>query len=149
MMTRINNGISIQQANWVTDQHQLTAVRTVVFIQEQKVAAELEMDGNDLHCQHVKAVNEKGEIIGTARLLPNHYIGRMCVLKSHRNMGIGGKMLCYFIDYARTNNFQSLMLNSQLTARSFYQKYGFVADSDVFIEADIEHIHMTLSIANC
>lgn len=139
--------ITILHADWKTDQQQLSKVRTIVFIQEQQVPAELEMDGLDTDCRHVKAINSTGEIIGTARLLPNNYIGRMCVLKDYRNLGVGGRMLNYFIDYARHNEFHSLMLNAQITALTFYQGFGFIADSDIFIEADIEHIHMTLSLA--
>ena len=140
--------ITISPATWETDHQLLTWVRTLVFIQEQQVPAELEMDGKDANCHHVKAVNSKGKVIGTARLLPNHYIGRMCVLKQYRNKGIGGKMLDYFIKLAHKENIDCLMLNAQITALPFYQQYGFVADSKVFIEADIEHVHMTLSIAN-
>ena len=140
--------ISIQQADWETDQQQLTHVRTVVFIQEQQVPAELEMDGMDAKCQHVKAINCSGEVVGTARLLPNYYIGRMCVLKDYRNMGIGGLMLNHFIDYARHNKIDVLMLNAQISAQSFYQNFGFIADSDIFMEADIEHVHMTLTLAD-
>lgn len=139
---------TIQQAHWNTDQEQLINVRTRVFIEEQQVPVELEMDGMDTDCIHVKAVNSEGVVIGTARLLPSNYIGRMCVLKACRNQGVGGKMLSYFINYARRNNFESLMLNAQISALSFYQHFGFIADSDVFIEADIEHRHMTLSLAD-
>lgn len=139
---------TIQQAYWETDQEQLTEIRNTVFIQEQRVPADLEMDGHDNECLHVKAINSDGDVVGTGRLLPNNYIGRMCVLQKYRNMGIGGSMLNYFIDYARDNNIRKLMLNAQLSALSFYQNFGFIIDSDVFLEADIEHVHMTLSIAD-
>jgi len=94
-------------------------------------------------------MNSKGEIIGTCRLLLSRYIGRMCVLKPYRNLGVGSSMLQYFIDYARQHDYPSLMLNAQLSALSFYTKYGFKADSDIFMEADIEHRHMTLSLTEC
>ncbi len=140
--------LTIMPACWDTDQQQLIAVRTAVFIQEQQVPAELEMDGQDVNCLHVKAVNSSGLVVGTARLLPTNYIGRMCVLKDFRKLGAGGQMLSYFIDFACQHNFKSLMLNAQISALSFYQHYGFKVDSDVFIEADIEHVHMTLTLAN-
>ena len=140
--------IIIEQANWHNDQTKLITVRTRVFVQEQRVPADLEIDGMDAISLHVKAITPNGNVVGTARLLPSHYIGRMCVLNDYRKAGIGTRMLSFFIDYARQNKFDSLMLNAQITALHFYQQLGFIADSDVFIEADIEHVHMTLSLAN-
>ncbi len=140
--------IIIQQAQWENDSAQLIAVRTRVFVEEQQVPATLEIDGKDPQCHHVKALNSQREVIGTGRLLPNSYIGRMCVLPAYRNLGIGGRMLSYFIDYAGQNNLKWLKLNAQISALSFYQRFGFVAESNVFIEADIEHVQMTLSLAN-
>jgi len=140
--------ITVRQAHWGTDQKQLINVRTRVFVEEQQVPSEIEIDGKDVDCFHIKALNAENEVIGTARMLPTHYIGRMCVLKEYRQMGIGGNMLLYFINYARQQQTKSLMLNAQITALPFYQKFGFIPDSEVFIEADIEHIHMTLSLAD-
>jgi len=144
----MTNKITVKQAHWDTEQEQLLKVRTRVFVEEQQVPSEIEIDGKDTDCFHVKALNSENEVIGTARMLPTNYIGRMCVLKEYRQLGIGGQMLSYFINYARQQQIKSLMLNAQITALPFYQKFGFVPDSEVFIEADIEHIHMTLSLAD-
>jgi predicted GNAT family N-acyltransferase len=139
--------IRIESADWQQDQQQLIALRTEVFVDEQKVPVDMEIDGMDPQCLHVKAVDAGGNIIGTARLLPNRYVGRMCVKNSHRKQGVGGNMLQFFIDYARQNQLPALMLNAQISAQSFYQAYGFEADSKIFMEADIEHIHMTLLLS--
>ncbi len=139
--------IRIEKARWDVDQQALIAIRTEVFVEEQKVPAELEIDGLDAECQHVKALSPDNRIIGTARLLPSHYVGRMCVHRDWRKQGVGGRMLQYFIDHARAQHYPALMLNAQVSALPFYQRYGFVADSDIFLEADIEHRHMTLQLA--
>lgn len=139
--------ISIEKADWQTDQHVLIGIRTRVFIDEQKVPVDMEIDGLDPECLHVKAISSSGNIIGTARLLPNHYIGRMCVLKEYRHKGAGAAMLVYLIDFARQNGFRSLSLNAQISALPFYQRYGFKPDSEIFVEAGIKHKHMTLSLA--
>ena len=139
--------VKVQLAHWEQDQQQLIMLRTRVFIDEQKVPAELEIDGLDDVCIHLKALNPAGQFIGTSRLLPSHYIGRMCVLKEYRNQGAGSQMLKYFIRHALVRGIPHLMLNAQLTALPFYQAFGFVQDSEVFIEADIAHVHMTLTLA--
>ena len=148
----MNSGLSsrstvIKVANWQQDQKELIELRTRVFIEEQKVPPELEIDGLDDICIHLKALTDSGQFIGTSRLLPSHYIGRMCVLKEYRHQGAGSQMLNYFIHHALVRGIPHLMLNAQLTALPFYQQFGFLQDSDVFIEADIEHVHMTLTLA--
>lgn len=134
----------VEIADWATDQDGLIAVRTEVFVNEQKVPADLELDDHDLEAIHLKALDAQGTIIATARLLPNQYIGRMCVLESWRNRGVGLAMMRFYIDLARDNGISSLYLNAQVSAIPFYQRLGFEVDSDVFMEADIQHRHMTL-----
>ncbi len=103
------NKFIIQKAHWNSDQVHLINVRTQVFVEEQQVPHDIEIDGKDAECSHVKALNSGGEVIGTARLLPTNYIGRMCVLKAYRHLGIGAEMLSYFINYARQNQIPSLI----------------------------------------
>lgn len=137
---------SIGFADWDRDGKELIALRTSVFVDEQKVPASLEVDAEDPRCLHIKALNPAGQFIGTARLLPSHYIGRMCVLKAYRNRGVGGAMLTYMLDYARQHSIAKLMLNAQVSALSFYQRYGFKAQNDIFLEAGIEHQQMAVTL---
>jgi len=147
MISDLSSAIVVKVANWLQDQKELIRLRNLVFIQEQKVSPELEFDGLDDVCIHLKALTHSGQFIGTSRLLPSHYIGRMCVLKEYRQQGAGSQMLNYYIHHALVRGLPHLKLNAQLTALQFYQQFGFIQDSDVFIEADIEHVHMTLSLA--
>jgi predicted GNAT family N-acyltransferase len=134
---------SIRIADWKTDIEQLIGLRTQVFVEEQKVPADLELDEMDVQSLHIKACLDDATVVGTARLLPSHYIGRMCVSRDHRKMGIGGAMLEFFIRYAQQRGIAELHLNAQLSALKFYQRYGFVENSDIFMEAGIPHIHMS------
>ena len=137
--------IELRLADWEQDHDQLIGIRSQVFVAEQQVPIEEEIDGLDADCIHVAAILDN-QWVGTARMLPTYYIGRMCVLKAYRKQGIGGRMLNYLIDHARQHRVTRLQLNAQVTALSFYQKYGFVADSDIFLDAGIEHKHMTLNL---
>ena len=137
---------SIQLADWNEDAESLTALRREVFVGEQKVPIEIEIDDMDDQCQHIKASLDDGRIIATARILPNHYVGRMCVTKEYRQRGIAGAMLEFIIQYARHQNIKSLQLNAQISAQPLYERYGFVADSDIFMEAGIQHRHMSLPL---
>ncbi|MCZ6722373.1 MAG: GNAT family N-acetyltransferase, partial [Gammaproteobacteria bacterium] len=84
--------ITVTAAIWSEDKKQLVELRTRVFVGEQKVLASLEVDGLDTDCLHVKAL-DGSTCIGTGRLLPDGYIGRMCVASEFRNRGIGTLML--------------------------------------------------------
>ena len=133
--------ILVMAAIWSVDKEQLIELRTSVFVDEQKVPASLEEDGLDVDCLHVKALKGR-TCIGTGRLLPNGYIGRMCVANEFRNQGIGTHMLENLIQQAQTAGYTQVMLHSQSYAIPFYQKNGFTIDSDEFIEAGIPHHHM-------
>ncbi|MCZ6579335.1 MAG: GNAT family N-acetyltransferase [Gammaproteobacteria bacterium] len=139
--------ILVTAAIWSEDKEQLVELRTRVFVGEQKVLASLELDGLDADCLHVKALNGSA-CIGTGRLLPDGYIGRMCVASEFRNQGIGTLMLENLIQQAETAGHAQVMLNSQSYAIPFYQKNGFVIDSDEFIEAGIPHRHMVRYLAD-
>ena len=135
----------VLKALWADDGDTLMQLRNRVFVEEQKVSAALEVDGKDSECQHVKAIVD-GLIIGTGRLLPNGFIGRMCVLAEYRNRNIGTMMLENLVQQALDRGHQKVLLNAQSYIIPFYQKYGFRIDSDEFIEADIPHRRMILNL---
>ncbi len=135
----------VLRALWADDGDTLMQLRNRVFVEEQKVSAALEIDGKDSECQHVKAIVD-GLVIGTGRLLPNGFIGRMCVLAEYRNRNIGTMMLENLVQQALDRGHQKVLLNAQSYIIPFYQKYGFRIDSDEFIEADIPHRRMILNL---
>ena len=135
----------VLKALWADDGDTLMQLRTRVFVEEQKVSAALEIDGKDIECQHVKAIVD-GLVIGTGRLLPNGFIGRMCVLAEYRNRNIGTMMLENLVQQALDRGHQKVLLNAQSYIIPFYQKFGFRIDSDEFIEAGIPHRRMILNL---
>ncbi len=117
------------------------SIRFKVFVEEQNVNPELEVDGLDPLCLHALAYD--GETpVGTGRLQNDGHIGRMAVLKSHRGHGIGSEILKSLIDAARSRNCKSVWLASQTQATAFYERFGFQATGDIFQDAGIDHIEM-------
>jgi predicted GNAT family N-acyltransferase len=137
--------IRVETARWPEDSDELVKLRKQVFVVEQKVPASLEIDGMDADCMHVKAMKDNS-CIGTGRLLPNGYIGRMCVLEEYRGQGIGTMMLKNLIDQAVNAGQPQVILNSQSYAIPFYQKNRFTIDSEEFIEAGIPHRRMVRNL---
>ena len=135
--------------SWLDAEQEAYSIRKRVFIEEQGVPEEMELDEYDPLAQHALAyVNS--ECIGTARLvtLPGNLgrIGRMAVLPMHRRQGIGGRLFCALLELSKAQGIVQLELHAQLSAIPFYEKYGFIAQGDIYDEAGIAHRDMILYI---
>ncbi len=133
-------------ADWQEDATRIRAIRTCVFIHEQKVPEQLEWDEHDAVCLHLLAITDSGKAIGTARLLDSGQIGRMAVLQPFRRAGVGKAMLRMLLDVAGRKQMKSVFLNSQSHATKFYQSFGFTETGEQFDEADIPHCRMIKSL---
>ncbi len=125
------------------------AIRHQVFIKEQGVPAELELDEFDPVATHALAYHA-GECIGTARLIDlgdgQFQIGRMAVLAPFRGLGIGKQILENLVGLAQCLGSKSIVLHSQVAALPFYEKLGFLAQGPVYEEAGIPHRNMMLEL---
>jgi predicted GNAT family N-acyltransferase len=133
--------VSVRAADWNVDRGALRAVREQVFVREQAVPIGLERDEFDSLCQHVVA-EAAGQAIGTGRLLPDGRIGRMAVLESWRGRGVGSALLEALLRLARDRGIRRVRLNAQSRSVAFYQRHGFIAEGEEFIEAGIPHRSM-------
>lgn len=122
----------------------LRAVREAVFVHEQQVPAEIELDPHDPLCQHVLALDAEERPIGTGRLTPDRRIGRMAVLAGWRGRGVGEALLDALIERARQLGWRELSLHAQSSAIGFYARRGFLPFGDRFVEAGIDHQSMRL-----
>lgn len=125
---------------------ELRAVRDEVFVGEQGVPVELEHDALDPLCAHVIARLLDGTPIGTARLTPEHHIGRMAVRAPWRGRGVGDALLLALVDQARRQGWPDVRLNAQVSAIGFYQRHGFLPEGPRFFEAGIEHQAMARTL---
>ncbi len=134
----------IDNANWPEQSELLRSIRETVFVIEQGVAATIEWDGKDHLCQHVIAFSADDKAIGTGRLLPDGHIGRIAVIAAWRGKGVGAAMLEKLITLVKDAGAKRVYLNSQTHALEFYQRFAFVAEGDVYMEAGIPHQRMIL-----
>ncbi|MFS0753939.1 GNAT family N-acetyltransferase [Noviherbaspirillum sp. 1P10PC] len=135
MSTRIVIG------SWEQQRQAAAALRQQVFVVEQGVPAELELDEMDAQSLHAVAYQD-GVPVATGRLLPDGHIGRMAVRQDARGAGTGSLVLCALMDEARRRGDRDVVLHAQLTARDFYARHGFEPEGDMFMDAGIEHIAM-------
>jgi len=129
----------VRRAHWPRDEAALARVRRRVFIEEQQVPEDLEWDGLDGDATHLLAEDANGSPIGTARLLPDGHIGRMAVMRPWRGRGVGRSLLETLMDTARERGLEAVFLHAQFEAIPFYERSGFVAEGDVFMDAGIPH----------
>jgi len=126
-------------ADWQALRRSARAIRWEVFILEQNVPVELEWDEHDAASLHAVVFAADGTPLATGRLLPDGHIGRMAVLKVARGTGIGGALLKALLERAVALGYPEAMLNAQTAAETFYARYGFAAEGEVFMEAGIPH----------
>ncbi len=144
MAMNCSSQFTVKRVSWLEAGDVLRAIRTTVFVDEQRVPEDLEWDGLDEQCTHALAQTAAGEVIGTGRLLPDGHIGRMAVVKHWRRKGVGGAILKELIAAAVDAGHASVVLNAQTRALEFYARFGFEVKSDVFMEAGIPHRSMRL-----
>ena len=132
----------VELTDWATTGSAIRAIRETVFIHEQGVPVELEWDGLDSSCAQVLAWNDRGEAIGTARMQQNGTIGRMAVLKDWRSRGVGRALLQTLLDLAVRQGLPRVSLSAQIHALGFYERAGFHAVGELFIDAGIPHRKM-------
>ncbi len=137
---------SIKMASWDEIGRQASAIRFEVFVSEQNVPLEEELDAEDAWAIHVLACDGRGSAVGTGRLLGDGHIGRMAVLRPWRGRGVGSAMLLALVDEARRRGNPQAVLSAQCHARAFYAAHGFVAEGDTYMDAGIEHITMRCAL---
>ncbi|MBD3665484.1 GNAT family N-acetyltransferase [Sulfitobacter aestuariivivens] len=118
-------------------------LRRVVFIEEQGVPVEEEIDALDVESLHLLA-RDGDTPVGTARVYIADdiaKIGRVCVLKSHRGAGLGAALIMAALEVS-AGKARTAKLGAQLHALGFYETLGFAATGPVYDDAGIDHRDM-------
>ena len=146
--------MSDAEIHWARDAEDIKdaiAVRERVFIEEQGVPAEEELDGRDEEALYLLARDPgTGAAIGTLRLLLDGEVakvGRVAVDRDRRRRGIAARMLDLALAEARTRGATRARLASQLDAVALYERAGFAVQSGVFEDAGIPHVWMCMRLA--
>jgi len=137
---------SVRILAWPEARVAAMSVREAVFVVEQGVPPEIELDAWDPRCDHALASVSAGQTVGTGRLLPDGHIGRMAVLRAWRGQGVGGALLAALMERAAARGMRRAVLNAQTHATRFYARFGFVAFGDEFMEAGIPHVAMARTL---
>jgi predicted GNAT family N-acyltransferase len=127
------------------------ALRRQVFVVEQGVPEELEVDEDDKVAAHFAALSD-GLVIGTLRIVLQECtakIGRVAVSASSRKKGFGRGLMEFAAATVARGGAKEVILSAQLTARGFYKRLGYVEEGAVFDDAGIPHVMMRKRLRPC
>ena len=125
------------------------ALRRAVFVEEQGVPLDEELDDRDAEAVHLVAL-DGGAVVGTCRLLEAGdalKLGRMAVAPTARRRGIAARLLEEAEVQALARDVRVIRLSSQVGARAVYERAGYTAYGERFVEAGIDHVMMEKTLA--
>ncbi len=147
--------VTIKLAQTEAERLQAYAIRTQVFVLEQRVPLTEEIDSEDSTATHAIAYLG-GIAVGTGRLVYSEErsgvarearIGRMAVLRAWRRKGLGARILQALEASAREKGATHIALHAQTYVKDFYASHGYVAEGAPFLEVGIEHVLMRKPLA--
>ena len=142
--------VQVRTGTWAELGQDASAIRTRVFVEEQRIPADMEWDEADAGAVHAVAYNRLGQPVATGRLLQAEpgvaKIGRMAVHQVLRGSGLGQQVLHALLQVAAARGDRRAVLHAQRTAQSFYQRLGFQPEGAPFEEAGIPHIEMAVPL---
>lgn len=131
------------------DLKQCLEIRNAVFTMEKGVPKEIEVDEYDCLnelCDHF-LIKHQGNSAGTLRCFylseSTIKIQRFCFRKGYRKLGLGKAALEYIENYYGNQGITKIVIDAKYEVCGFYEKCGYKRVSDIFMEADIEHVKMT------
>ncbi|AFJ61261.1 MULTISPECIES: GNAT family N-acetyltransferase [Bacillus] len=120
-------------------------VRKEVFVKEQHVPEEEEIDQFEDTSEHI-VIYDGGQPVGAGRwrMKDGHgKLERICVMKSHRSLGVGAIIMQALEKAAAAKGADSFLLHAQTQAVPFYEKQGYrVTSGEEFLDAGIPHLEM-------
>lgn len=137
------------QGKWLKgrdDLEQAFKIRLKVFVEEQNVPEEIEIDEIDPIADHA-LVYDGDKPAATGRVYQEqgiYMVGRIAVLKEYRGKGLGDLVTRMLLCRAFDMGAQEVHIHAQLQALKFYEKLNFKAYGEIYDEAGIEHTSMVI-----
>ena len=130
---------------------QAQGIRYQVFTREQKIPAELELDGLDEESFHA-LVTDNGEPIATARLTVKEdgssTMARIAVSEVFRGMGVASKVVQAMMQYVQELGVNSIEIHAHTYLRDYYERFGFEFIKEVEVVGEHQLIEMRYQTAH-
>lgn len=132
---------------WSDNKSVLSQLRHKVNVLELRTPESIEFDEKDNSAFHV-IIKDNDIAVACGRLTRTGVISRICVLPSHRGLGIGAEILKGLVELARANAMEEVNISSKLDTVDFYTQYGFKPHGNVFMHAGLPRQHVISAIGN-
>ena len=126
----------------------LLQLRSEVFVVEQTCPFQ-DIDGQDQVAFHLLGYTATGELAAYARLFDAGHsyaqasIGRVVTSPRYRRCGLGRQLLAQALGQcAALFGPQPIKIGAQRYLKAFYESFGFVQQSEGYLEDGIPHIYM-------
>jgi len=150
------NFLTFSYADLNKDQlYKIFELRQAVFVVEQDCVYQ-DIDGKDSDCLHVVGTSESNEVLAYARLVPNDLsfpkhvsVGRVATAKRVRGTGAGKALMQFCMqELKRLWPNDKVKIQAQTYLLDFYREFGFEVIGEEYLEDDIPHTDMVLSVEN-
>lgn len=127
------------------EKQQAFDVRTTVFVDEQNVPPEVEIDTYDEQAVHLIGFEDDLPMAASRVRFVDDFgkLERICVLKHQRGKSYGTSIIESMEDIIKNNGYKKAKLNAQTQTIHFYQRLGYSVVSEEFMDAGIPHVTMT------
>ncbi|MTW87224.1 GNAT family N-acetyltransferase [Virgibacillus dakarensis] len=134
----------IKKANSDQEIKQAFQVRTTVFVDEQHVPPEEELDHFDKEAVHFIVIQNDSPIAASRLRFAGDYgkLERICVLKEQRGKSYGAQLIQAMETETAKKGYRKAKLNAQTHAENFYKRLGYETVSGEFLDAGIPHVTM-------
>ena len=136
----MSSDLTAMSATWHQHRDSLKSLRTLINVTELRVPHDVEFDSKDPHAKHV-LIQHQQQPIACGRITTTGIISRICVLKSHRQLGLGALVLKKLVEFAADDQVERVSLSAKLDTIDFYAQYGFTPHGQVFMSAGVPRRH--------
>lgn len=124
------------------DLHAILRLRGDVFVVEQRIWQENDVDGRDVDALHILGRDESGDLVATARVLQLNSpieVGRIVVREDYRERGVGSALMDYIEQLLGPC---TAVMSAQAHLESWYAKRGWLREGEVYDEVGIPHVRL-------
>jgi predicted GNAT family N-acyltransferase len=136
---------NLRLATSAEDVLKVMVVRGIVFIEEQQVDWEGEIDNYEDDSTHfLGEVDGQPVAAGRLRFINEDQakIERIAVRPAWRGQGYARAVVQFILDHAARHGARRYLMHAQVHLQKFYEDFGFRREGDIFVECGIDHITM-------
>lgn len=142
---QVLSDLSLRIATLEEDVLKVLVVRGIVFIEEQQVDWEGEIDEFEKSATHILG-EVQGQPVATGRLrfFDDGWVKveRIAVRPRWRGRGYAKEIVIFMLEHARERGAKKFKMHAQVYLEDFYREFGFRREGDIFDECGIDHIYM-------